>query len=303
LKLADVSRFQGEKRRDKTYRKKERRMMQKAKNREAMRETGGTSTARAQAVRATSHHRSPSQFAKTKKKKKKKKKSHHFKCHRPQQRNNNTRTLDFDVLLKKSPSSMSKMENAEWFRGRRRVDEEDDEEVVSEKVELASGEVCGFANLGNSCFVSSSVQLLCSARDVIWSNAFLSSGSSDQFPAFLAEQKKMAPHLVNGVQQDAGEFVQSLLSDDNAVQQHFAVELSTRIACNCGALRTRTCVESVALLPLPTSWLRAVELLVHLPARTLRVAVKVPHSQFVVFSVFCWLLRARNLFSTFFVGC
>jgi hypothetical protein len=113
-------------------------------------------------------------------------------------------------------------------------------------------DAAGLPNTGNSCFVNASVQMLRAAR-VDWpegkrSSFFLS--ASPDLASWTAHLRSLRPDLINGVQQDAGEFVQFLLEEN---EKPFAGSLRSSVTCeHCGARSEREEAFSLLSLPLPT---------------------------------------------------
>ena len=188
----------------------------------------------------------------------------------------------------------------EWFRPCvvSSFDDDEGDAVVAKEERVAL--VAGFPNVGNTCFAAASLQFLKSAANVSWNDSsFLCGGKQGDFPSFLRDMKLVRPgekkkkegknvwgfsfsiakhsaiakDLINGQQQDAAEFCLCLL--DNKAEASFATMIDTSISCPCGAQRSRREHTFFVTLPLPTNWLRAVEVTVHLFEAPIQVAVKV----------------------------
>jgi hypothetical protein len=162
----------------------------------------------------------------------------------------------------------------DWFRPQvisEGISEEEEELPQEQRV----ADHVGFSNLGNTCFAAASVQLLRSATDVPWNKgcSFVGEGTNPGFGDWLKELKRTRPDMINGQQQDAAEFCLSLM--DDKTEPFFTSTLETTIVCPCSAKRTRTESTLFVTLPLPTNWLKNVEVTVHLNNRAELVTVKV----------------------------
>jgi hypothetical protein len=138
-------------------------------------------------------------------------------------------------------------------------EEEEAEEDTGDNERLFEAEKrvsddAGLPNTGNSCFLNASVQML-RAANVEWppgqrSSFFLSSSPERDLPTWTAHLRSLRPDLINGVQQDAGEFVQFLLEEN---EKPFLGALRSSVTCeHCSARSERTEPFSILSLPLPT---------------------------------------------------
>lgn len=94
----------------------------------------------------------------------------------------------------------------------------------------------GIANLGNTCFANASLQALRALGLDRWSDAW----------EFRVAYTRAAPHLANGMQQDAHDLLTAMLEHVGAAQTHI---LSTTTCRVCGHQNLKKQYESSLMLP------------------------------------------------------